>query len=440
VKVTRDKTENSQVFLTVEMEPAEVEESLEKAYRRLVKKVNMPGFRRGKAPRDLLERHIGKERLFEEALDKLLPEAYEKAIDEQKIEPFAQPQIEITQTDPVIFTATVPIPPTVELGDYRSIEIEPKPVEISEDDINATIDQMRHERATWEPVERPVNFGDLIVLDVEGTIDNEPILNQQGAQYPVLKDSSYPAPGFAEQLTGMNVGGEKEFKLQFPSDYPKEELAGKEPLFKVKVTEVKQENLPELNDDFAKEIGAEFETADALREKVSQRLKLRAEEIAKADFEERVVEAVADQASIEFPPILVEAEIDRLLKEQLQRSQMKVEDLEEYLKRTNKSVEELREEFRPVATKKVTQSLVIGKVIEAEGIEVSDSEVEAEIEKAIDSANEKKEELRKFLDSPQARQSIKNSLTAQKSVQRLVEVAKGVNKNHEKTQEGEKNE
>ena len=182
MRVTKEKTENGQAFLTIEMEPAEVEESLEKSYYRLVRKANIPGFRKGKAPREILERHIGKESLLEDALNRLLPEAYEKAIKEQKIEAIAQPHIEIAQTDPVVFKATVPLPPKVELGDYHHIQVTPEPVELTEDDVNAMMEQLRHQQATWEPVERAVEFDDLVVLDIESIIEDEPFLNQEAAQ------------------------------------------------------------------------------------------------------------------------------------------------------------------------------------------------------------------------------------------------------------------
>ncbi len=429
MKVTNEKTENCQVFLTIEMEPAEVEESLEKSYSRLVRKTDIPGFRKGKAPRAILERHIGKESLLEDALNNLLPEAYEKAIKEQKIEAIAQPHIEITQTDPVVFKATVPLLPKVELGDYHHIQATPEPVELTEDDVNAVMEQLRHRHATWEPVERPVEFDDLVVLDIESNIEDKPFINQKAVQYQVLRDLPVPAPGFAEQLTGMKKNEEKEFKLQFPSDFPRGELAGKEASFKVKITEIKQERLPELDDEFAKGVSPDFKTLDSLRERVSADLKLRAEEKARIDFEERVIEAVVDLAELEFPPILVENEIDRLLNQRFQRLQRGDQGLEEYLKSVNKTKEELREELHPLATKRVIRSLVLGKIAEGEKIEVSDSEVDAEIENMIKNTTENKDELQKVLSTPQARESIEQLLVTRKTVQRLVEIAKGSNMN-----------
>ena len=436
MKVTTEKVENSQAFLTIEMESAEVEESLEKSYSRLVKKTRIPGFRKGKAPRAVLERYIGKESLFEDTLEHLLPEAYEKAINEQKIEAFAQPHIEITQNEPLIFKATVPLMPAVKLGDYHQLQLTPEPVEITEDDVSAAIEQLCHQHATWEPVERAVDFNDLVVLDIESNVEDKPLISQKGAQYRVLRGLPSPVPGFAEQLPGVQRGEEKEFNLQFPSDHPQGELAGKEASFRVKVIEVKQEKLPELNDEFAREVNPDFKTLDSLRGQVSSNLRLRAEEKARIDFGEQVIEAVIDLVELEFPPILVEMEIDHLLNQQLRRWQMSGGGLDEYLKGLNKTEEELREELRPLATKRVTRSLVLDKVVEEEKIEVGDSEIEAEIEAMTKNASENEGELEKFLNSPSARESVKQLLFARKVTQRLVEIARGSNMNNEKIQKG----
>lgn len=428
MKVTNEKIEDSQAFLSIEMEPAEVEESLEESYHRLVKKTDIPGFRRGKAPRAILERYLSKESLFEDALSNLLPKACDKAIKEQKLEAIAQPHIEVAQTDPVIFKAIVPLQPTVKLGDYHHIQLTPEPVEVSEEDVSAIIERLRHQHAAWEPVERPVGFNDLVVLDIESNVEDKPFISQKGAQYHVLQNQPFPVPGFAEQLLGTGRDEEKEFRLQFPLDYPKGELAGKEAWFKVRVVEIKQERLPELNDELAKEIDPKFETLDSLREQVSADLRLRAEEKAKIDFEERVIEAVVDITQVEFPPILVEMEVDRLLNQQLQRWQTGGTSLEEYLRSINKTEEEIREELRPLATKRTIWSLVLEEVTKGGKIEVSDSEIDTEIENMTKDTDEgKKDELKGFLNTPQARESIKQTLVTRKTIQRLVEIAKGSN-------------
>ena len=425
MKVTREKTENSQAFLRIEMEPAEVEESLEQSYQRLAKKANIPGFRKGKAPRVVLERYIGKDSLLEDALNNLLPQAYEKALKEQEIEAIANPSIEIAQTDPVVFKATVPLKPTIELGDYQQIRLTPEPVELTEDEVNTVIEQLRRQHATWEPVERPADFDDLVALDIESHIEEKPFINQQGVQYQILHDQPLPVPGFAEQLSGMKGGEEKEFKLQLPEDYPRAELAGKEARFKVRVSEIKQQRLPELDDEFASLVNPDLKTLDSLRERISANLRLMAEEKAKREFEERVVEAVVDSSQVEFPPVLVEMEIARLLDQQARQLQTSNIGLEEYLGRVGKTEEELREELRPLATKRVTSSLVLGRTAEEEKIEVSDAEINAELENMVQSVTGNKDEVKKRLDSPQARGSIGQLLTTRKTIQRLVEIAGG---------------
>lgn len=424
MNVTRDKTENSQVFLTITVEPPELEVALEKSYRHLVGRTNVPGFRRGKAPRAIFERFVGRKSLLDEALNTLVPEAYERAIKEQQIEAIAQPQIEMVQTEPVVFRAVVPLRPTVELGDYRSIRATPEAVTVADKDVDAVIEDLRHQHATWEPVERPVEFGDLATLDIESRIDSQPLINRKGNEFQVLKELTFPAPGFSEQLIGMKVGEEREFKLGFPADYQRSEMAGKEASFKVKVTEVKQEKLPELNDEFATLVNPEFKSLESLRTQVSASLKLRAESRAKFDFEEQIIDAAVNLAKVEFPPVLVEVEMDRLLEQQLQRLQGV--GLDEYLRNVNKTKEDLREELRPVATKRVTSSLVLDKIAETEKIEVSDAEIDAEISGIAQSVEEaKREDLGKALNAQRSREAIKDSLVRRKTVERLAEVAGG---------------
>jgi trigger factor len=425
VKVTSEKIEDSQAFLSIEMEPAEVEESLEESYHRLVRETDIPGFRRGKAPRAILERYLSRESLLEDALNNLLPKACKKAIEEQKLEAIASPSIEIAQTDPVIFKAIVPLRPTIKLGDYHHIQVTPEPVEVGEDDVSAIIERLRHQHATWEPVERPVGFNDLVVLDIESNVEDKPFINRKGAQYQVLQNYSFPIPGFAEQLLGMGRDEDKEFRLQFPPDYPNDKLVGKEAWFKVRVVEIKQERLPELSDGFAKEVAPDVETLDSLRERIYGNLQVRAGEKTRIDFEERLVEAVADGTQVEFPPILIEMEVDRLISQRLQRWQAAGGSLEEYLRSINKTEEEIREELRPQATRRTVWSLVLGEVAKVEKIEVSDSEIDTEIESMTQDTDEaKKDELKGFLNTPQSRESIEQTLMTRKTIRRLVEIAK----------------
>ncbi|MFC1915030.1 trigger factor, partial [Chloroflexota bacterium] len=353
-------------------------------------------------------------------------------------EPFAQPHIEITQNEPLIFKATVPLPPAVKLGDYLKIKVARKPIKVSKDDVTAAIEQLRHQHATWEPVERPVAFGDLLTLDVDSTVENETLINQKGAQYQVVRDAPFPALGFAEQLVEMKREEEKEFKLSLPPDYPKSELAGKEASFKVAVAEIKQEKLPELNDEFAKGLSADLENLSALQEQVKTNMKLRAEDKARADFEEQLVDAVVDISELEFPPILVELEINRLINQQMQRWQAAGRSPEEYLSSIGKTEEELRKELRPSAARRVNWSLVLGDIAEKEKIEANDSEIDTEIENMMKGAGENKERLQQLMNTPQSRESLQNSLITRKTIQRLEEIAGG-SKAKDKTKKKEEN-
>ncbi len=322
MKVTKDKEENRQAFLTVEMEPAEMEDGMRHAYERLVKKADIPGFRKGKAPRAVAERNLGKARLLEEALDRLLPQAYEQAIKEQNIEPYAQPELEITQPDPLIFKAVVPLMPTVELGDYHSLKMQPEPVDIKAENINAVLEELRHQHATWEPVDRPLDYNDMAVIDINGDVEEKPYVKKAASQVQITKDMISPAPGFAAQVVGMKKDEEKEFNLTFPADYPNKTVAGKEGRFKVRLHEIKEEKLPELNDAFASQVSPELKTLDALKQEADKSLKLRAEERSRMDFEEKLINAVVEQSKVEYPPVLIDLEINRILNEQARQLQL----------------------------------------------------------------------------------------------------------------------
>ena len=419
MKITNDKTENSQMFLTIEMEPDEVEESIQVAFKRLNKKTRIPGFRKGKAPRNIFERYLGKEYLMEEALNDLIPAAYSKAVEEQSIEAIAQPQIEIEQMEPLIMKATVPLKPTIELGDYKSLKVEKETIEITKEKVDEVIEQLRHQHATWEPVEgRAVEFDDLLIMDIVGTMGDKNVIEQKGAQYQVVAGQTFPVVGFAEQLVGINPGDEKEFELEYPDDYGDEELAGNKVKFKINANEIKKEMLPEISDEFAKTVGADFENMTVLREKVDSDMKERAEQQSKMNFEEEIIHGIADISKVEYPPILIESEISRILNQQFQRSSQSLED---YLATVGKTEEEVREDLRPSAEHRVVHSLVLSKVAEVEKIEVSNEEVDEEIENMVKDSTDKKEELKKFFNDPQIRDSIVQNMLTRKTMEKLTE-------------------
>lgn len=438
MKVTLDKTENRQAYMTIEMEPAEVEEGLKKAYNRLVHKYNIPGFRKGKTPRSILEQYIGKEALLEDAVEHMAPDAFEKAAKEQDLKPIARPTIELEKAEPVVYKVVVPLEPTVKLGDYHQVKLTPESIELKEEDVEKTIEQLRHQHSIWEPVDRQVNSRDMVNLDVESDVDGTPYINQTDAQFEVEKDAEFPVKGFAEQLIGMKCGETKEFKLTFPEDYGREELAGKEVNFKVTVKEIKQEKLPEVNDDFAKQVNPEFQTVEDLRNKVRESLRHTAEDLAKKKFEEKVVNEVVNLAEVEYPPIMEEEEIDNLIRQQMRRWQLDAKGMDEYLKSIQKTPEELREELRPVAIRGLKQSLVLTEVARQEDIKIESDDIKNEVESMTKYIPEdQKEKMLEYLMMPQSQVSIASTIATQRTINRLTEIAQSAAETESSTESAE---
>jgi trigger factor len=425
MKVSTEKAENRQVVLEVEADPEEVERSLGSAYRRLVQRAQIPGFRKGKAPREMLERHLGRETLLQEALERLVPQLLNQAIDEQGIEPIAQPEVEITQIDPVIFKATVPLSPTIELGNYQDISIHRESVEVTEEEINRVIAQLQSHQGTWEPVERPVQFGDLVTINVVGNVGGENVIDRNDLQFQVIEGMPVPVPGFTEELVGIEVGKEKEFTISTPADYGAKELAGKDCLFKIKIIDIKEQKLPELGDEFAKSLGQGFKTFDDLKQDVSSHLQVMAEDGARRAYENKIIDALVEASKVEFPPVMVEKEIDRLITAQESELQASRISLEDYLRSQKKGREELREELRPIASKQIAGSLVLSKLADEEKITVSDEEVDEEIGTMAQNAGEQGENMVKLFKSAGARKSLEGVLVTRKTVKRLVEIASG---------------
>jgi len=419
MKVTTERIEGSRVVLNVETDKDEMDKSMEKAYRRLAAKTAVPGFRKGKAPRPMLERYLGREALVEEAANLLLVETYDKAIEEQKVEAIARPQVEVIQVEPLSFKATVPVRPTVELGDYHEIKFTPEPVVVTDDDVNEALERLLNMRATWEPVEREAKTDDLLNIDVEGTVEGKVVVSEKGGWYPLSPGPSSSLPGFSEQLEGAKKGEEKAFVLKLSQDF--KEMAEKECNFKVVVNDIKQKNLPDLDDEFAKSLGRGIETVDALKEKILVDIRGEKERIEKRKLEDKAIEALVAISRLEYPDILVQDEIEHLIEERKQYLGEK-DSLENYLKNAKKTVEEFRNELKPGAEDIIKRSLVLDKLAELEKIELADSEVDAEVERVIQGANND-ERVRQLFSSPSGRQSLKRNLYIRKTIDRLVDIA-----------------
>jgi trigger factor len=424
VKITNEKIENRQAYLTIELEPAELEDGLSKAYNRLVKKYNVPGFRKGKTPRPILEQYVGKGALIEDAVEHMAPEAYEKAVKEQELKPIARPEINIDKIDPVTYKMVVPLEPVVKLGDYHQVKMTPETIELKEEDVNKAIEQLRHQHAIWDPVDRQINSRDLVILDIESKVGDQPYINQKDAEYEVTKESEFPIKGFSEELIGVKKGETREFKLSFPADYGRTELAGKEAQFKVVVKEIKQERLPEVNDDLAKQVNPDFKTVDDLKTKITESLKKNIEEKAKRDFEQKIIDAVVGQAEIDYPNVMVEEEIDSLIRDQMRRWQLDEKGMDEYLKSIQRTSEQLREELRPVAVKTLKQSLILTEVAKQENIQISQEDIKNNIETMTkDIAADKKDNILQFLNLPQSQVGLASSIATRKTVEKLTEIA-----------------
>jgi len=421
MKVSTENLGNCQISLNIEAEAGELDKSLDEAYHHLVNEVSIPGFRKGKAPRAILVQHIGKKNLLEEAVEHLIPQLYKQAIESQQLKPIAEPQIEVTQTEPLVFKAIVPLKPEVKLGDYHSIKLEPGPViKITEKEGTAAMEEFRKRQGAWVPVDRPVDMGDLITMNIRANVDGKPWLNHKDILYEMDKDSRSPVPGFASHLQGAEKNKEKTFSLTIPDDYPINEMRGKEGTFEVTVTEIKEKQLPELNDELAK--GAGYDNLEDMGKKVADDLRVKAEARNRSESSQKALDALVEISEVSYPPILEDEEIAGLLRDEAQR--LGFRELTDYLKKANKTEEEIKQEVRPIAKKRLTQSLVLGKLAEEEKIEISSSEVDNKVDEITNDA-EDKEKARQFFSLPQIRQSIEQSLRTQKTLDRLLQIAIG---------------
>ena len=423
MKVSTERIPDSQVVLEIEVEPERVEKSLEKAYRRLAQRTKVPGFRQGKAPRAMLERYLGSEAIRREALDLLIPEAYGEAIDQEKIEPVDVPTVEVTQEEPLVFKATVPVRPTIDLGDYRAVRVGREPPAASEEEVDEQLEELRHRYALLEPVERPVQVGDMVRAEVKVSVDGRSIFEDEDAEFRLRPGAAIFLPGFAEALPGSEKGLRREFGLDVPADFPQRGLAGKTCQCSVLVNEVKEERLPELTDAFAREVGEGFASLAALRERLAADIREAAEKEADGVYREKVVDAMVASATLEFPPQLVERDVDHLLEDRANASG--AADVEAYLRDMRKPEEDLRQELRWEATQRVQRSLVLSKLARVEGISVSKEDIEAEIERLAESAGPRATEVRRMFAARRGREALEGSLFTRRTLERLVAIASG---------------
>jgi trigger factor len=422
VIVTKESETPTDITLNVSMASEDEEPFIGRSYRRLASRVKIPGFRPGKAPRSIVESHLGRTALVQEALEFMIPETLNQVLSDESIQAFADPQLELLEIEPVSFKAIVPLEPLVDLGDFRGIHVDREPVDIKEEQVDEVVEQLRSESAPWDPVERPVQFGDLLNLNVDGTIEGDPAINDQGVDFIPEEENPMPMPGFSAILEGMTAGETKEFSLLVPDDHNQEEYSGKECQFKVEVLSIKEKILPELDDEFAKGIRDGYESLDALKDFVRQRIVDDAAASADRQAQEASVQELLKIASVQASDLIYQRELDHMYEERERSLRSQRMDMDTYLGYIGKTGEEWREELRPRAEERFNTYLVLKKLAEEEGIEVSPEDIQSEIDTIVTSAGDSEETMRNTLSSESAHESIRSSLVNRQVMTRLLEI------------------
>ncbi len=423
---TIEKLDKNMAKLTIEVSVEDFEKAVEAAYQKNKGKIEVPGFRKGKVPRQMIEKMYGKEVFFEDAANEVIPEAYEKVYDECEEEIVSAPKIEVTQIEagkPFIFTAEVALKPEVKLGKYKGIKIDKIAVEVTEEEVNEAIETERKNSARTVSVEdRPVQDGDTTVIDFEGFVDGEAFEGGKGENYPLTIGSHSFIDNFEEQLIGKSINEEVEVNVTFPEDYHAEELKGKPALFKVTIKEIKENQLPDLDDEFAEEVSA-YDTFAEYKESVKKNLEEKKEADAKNAKEEAVVEAIIADAEMEIPEAMISTQQRQMVDEFAQRLAMQGLSMEQYTQFTGVTPAAMMEQVKPQAEKRIQSRLVLEAVVEAEKIEVSDAEYEEELAKMAEAYKMEVEQIKEIMDDERAVE-MKKDMAIQKAVEFVVANAK----------------
>ena len=420
MKSTAKTIEHCQAELHIEAEQPEYDAAQVEAFKYLAGRVQIPGFRKGKAPRQLVEKHVGREAVVDEALERLFPELYEQALTEHDLHPITTPHVHLEQREPPVFLVIVPLEPVVNLGDYRSVRVTPEEVPVTDEHVLSALDRLRESQAVLVPAERPLHFGDFSSLDVQATVAGQPFLDHKGVTYEVVANSHMPLPGFAEAIVGLSAGESREFTLTVPDDFRVAELAGKECSCSVTVQQVRLKELPELGDGMAKSFG--FDTLEALRERVGADLESNARNQARTALVHKALEDIASQGHVDFPPVLEEREIDDLLAGEAKRYGYKTVD--DYLQMASKTMEDIRADLRPLAHERIVNGLILSRLASIEGIEIAESDVDGRVEELLNEAQDK-DRVRDILAAPQMRESIADRLRTNRTLDRLVAIVTG---------------
>lgn len=422
MSVKWEKQEGNEGVLTVEVDAETFNKALDDAFKKVVKQVSIPGFRKGKVPRGLFEQRFGVESLYQDALDILLPVEYPKAIDEAGIEPVDRPEIDVEKIEKgesLIFTAKVTVKPEVKLGDYKGLNVEKDDTAVTDEDVQEELKGMQNRQAELVVKEEgAIENGDTVVLDFEGFVDGEAFEGGKAENYSLEVGSGSFIPGFEEQLVGLEAGAEKDVEVTFPEEYHAEDLAGKPAVFKVKIHEIKAKELPALDDEFAKDVDEEVETLAELTEKTKKRLEEAKENEAEGKLREELVAKASENAEVDIPQAMVDTELDRMMKEFEQRLQMQGMNLELYFQFSGQDEDALKEQMKEDAAKRVKSNLTLEEIAAAENLQVSDEEVEEELSKMAEAYNMPIENIKQAIGSTEA---MKEDLKVRKAIDFLVE-------------------
>ena len=384
MKVTVENGENQQVTLTIEVEAAEVEKAINRACKRLSNRVNIPGFRKGKAPRKIVETHLGKEYILNDAFEyDLAPKSFDKALDEQKIQPVTRPNIDIVtleEGNDLVFKATVTPRPEVKLGEYKGLKVEKKVEAVTDEDVDKQLKAMqeRQGKQVDAPEGAAVENGDFTTLDFEGFVNGEAFEGGKGKDYPLEIGSGSFIPGFEEQLVGMKVGEERDVNVTFPEEYHAKDLAGKAATFKCTIHSIKRKELPELNDELAKKV-SKFDTLDELKADIRKNLEHNAEHKAENEQRAAAIDTATDNITVDIPEVMIDNRVSAMLQEMAMRLESQGMKMEQYLQYAGTDIAKLREQYRDTAAKNVKTDLMLEEVAKAEDIKVEDKDLNAEV-------------------------------------------------------------
>ena len=426
MSVQVEKLEHNMAKLTIEVPETELEAAIEKSYQKQKKSISLPGFRKGKAPRVMIEKMYGKGVFLEDAANSLIPVQYSLAAGESGLEIVSQPTIDVTQLEPgkpFIFTAEVAVKPEVTLGEYKGVEVEKQNTEVLDEEIDAEIFKERESNSRMIDVEdRAVENGDTVNLDFEGFVDGEAFEGGKGEGYPLVIGSNTFIPGFEEQLIGANIDEEKEVNVTFPEDYQAEELKGKAAVFKCKVNRIQKKELPEVDDEFAKDV-SEFDTLEEYKADIRKKLAEEKEKDAQRAKEDAVINKIIETSEMDIPDAMVDAQIDQMADDFGRRMQSQGLSLEQYFQFTGLTMEKLRDELKPQALKRIQTRLVLEKIAEVEEIQPTEEQVDEEIKKMAEMYNMEADKLKEMIGEYEMTQ-MKKDMAVQQAITFVADAAK----------------